>query len=853
MSNDTSFIKFDPSSPGDIGGSVPATGSFKQLTVTPGETNAYGIRILVTDPSSHGSPQGALKIDVLDPLDPNPALNIHNNGTGPGIQLASGVTISEASGQLVFTDPVAGSVPLISTGGGTASNENIGGVGVFETKVAGNFQFRGIFAASSRISVYHNIANKRIDLDVNQANLVLTASQISNFAAAVSSVPAVVLNTAKVSADGSINTHSDVNLTGVAEGDTLVLHSGEFKPKAFSATNVSYNDLSTGLGATNVQGAIEALDTRVDYIEAHEGEANDGANINLTGVGVFDSKGGIYLRFRGISTASSRLSVTHNVPTNTIQLDVNQANLVLTASQISDFETSVTNNPAVVLNTAKVSASGSISTHSDVNTVGATTGQVLRRNGSGVWVPQTLAANIVQFDDSGVVFTATEVQTAFEQLDAIVALNTAKVSADGSVSTHSDVSITGITVGQHLVWNGSSFVPGDGGDVRITGAPVSDNRIARFDGTTGKIIQQSPVTITDLGEILISGTTPKLTASGALLVQPTGDLTLRSGGTGKWLHADGSTALEITPSLGGSLVIHDLIRSPSGTDIQMSPARHLLLTPDYSAQIRAGSGYETILYHGTGGSALRITSGEVGLGDGVILQGQKFLPGGLGRTIGHVSLANRQFDAVYAREFSGGDHYNSVLKAHAGREARLESSDAIARVQVNGSTGAVDLNANTWVNGILSVFSGLPATSVPALPDRHQIFVDTLTGELSVRKIDGSLRNMESGGGPGPGPGTAPNRGQVSVNVTIPAGTTVTAARVTALPNSNGLQSYADSTDFAANVFIYHNGQLLASGKSLLDNPDVYPAGSAANGEFALTRALQAGEILQILKFRAIT
>lgn len=40
-----------------------------------------------------------------------------------------------------------------------------------------------------------------------------------------------------------------------------------------------------------------------------------------------------------------------------------------------------------------------------------------------------------------------------------VVANTAKVSADGSVSTHSDVSLTGISTDQYLKWNGSSFEP----------------------------------------------------------------------------------------------------------------------------------------------------------------------------------------------------------------------------------------------------------------------------------------------------------------------------------------------------------------------------------------------------------
>ena len=43
--------------------------------------------------------------------------------------------------------------------------------------------------------------------------------------------------------------------------------------------------------------------------------------------------------------------------------------------------------------------------------------------------------------------------------DAAIALNTAKVSADGSVGTHNDVDITGVQTGDQLEWNGSQFIP----------------------------------------------------------------------------------------------------------------------------------------------------------------------------------------------------------------------------------------------------------------------------------------------------------------------------------------------------------------------------------------------------------
>jgi hypothetical protein len=43
--------------------------------------------------------------------------------------------------------------------------------------------------------------------------------------------------------------------------------------------------------------------------------------------------------------------------------------------------------------------------------------------------------------------------------DNAIALNTSKVSADGSIGTHSDVDISGVALGSQLEWNGSQFIP----------------------------------------------------------------------------------------------------------------------------------------------------------------------------------------------------------------------------------------------------------------------------------------------------------------------------------------------------------------------------------------------------------
>jgi len=118
VSNDTSFILFDASSPGNIGASNPGQGTFRQLDVVPLATNSYGIRILVTDPSTEPSPQAALNIVVASALNTQPALKISNSGSGADIELALGVTLTEVGGQLYLRDTVAGSVSLSSLVGG---------------------------------------------------------------------------------------------------------------------------------------------------------------------------------------------------------------------------------------------------------------------------------------------------------------------------------------------------------------------------------------------------------------------------------------------------------------------------------------------------------------------------------------------------------------------------------------------------------------------------------------------------------------------------------------------------------------------------------------------------------------
>jgi hypothetical protein len=73
----------------------------------------------------------------------------------------------------------------------------------------------------------------------------------------------------------------------------------------------------------------------------------------------------------------------------------------------------------------------------------------------------------------------------------------------GALTALSDVVVTSPTNGQSLAYNGTNWVNSNAGAGDVTGAASStDNAITRFDGTTGKVIQNSTVTLDDNGNFV---------------------------------------------------------------------------------------------------------------------------------------------------------------------------------------------------------------------------------------------------------------------------------------------------------------------------------------------------------------
>ena len=147
-----------------------------------------------------------------------------------------------------------------------------------------------------------------------------------------------------------------------------------------------------------------------------------------------------------------------------------------------------------------------------------------------------------------------------------VAANTAKVSADGSIDTHSDVATTGAFTpdpGDVLAWSGTQWEPeapgGAGlGDVTGPGSSV-DGATVVFDGVTGKIIKEA----TDFLKLSDALALPSAVANFAQLgIDPSdGILKIRKS------IADGGALVSLEGSGGGSALAYQTFTPTFGQTV----------------------------------------------------------------------------------------------------------------------------------------------------------------------------------------------------------------------------------------------------------------------------------------------
>lgn len=156
----------------------------------------------------------------------------------------------------------------LSVAGGeanTASNIGVGGVGLYQQKVAVDLQFRNINAGSNKITVALDAPNNEVDIDVDFSKVML-------------------------------NDIGDCNVPAPNDGDVLTWDNGaaEWVPTAPVAA----------------------------------GEVNTASNIGAGGIGLYQQKVGVDLQFRNINAASARISVVLDAGNNEVDIDVVEAQIL---------------------------------------------------------------------------------------------------------------------------------------------------------------------------------------------------------------------------------------------------------------------------------------------------------------------------------------------------------------------------------------------------------------------------------------------------------------------------------------------------------------------------------------------
>ena len=148
---------------------------------------------------------------------------------------------------------------------------------------------------------------------------------------------------------GQRATSGSIKVSATDENAIHVNAAGEINGVSEKVTPVGDDELII----ENSESGFAKAKIKLSSLPGGSGEANTASNAG-SGVSVFYQKSGVDLQFNGIKSENNLISVILDAISHDVELTFNQANIVITASQVSDFDTEVSNNTDVTANTAKV-------------------------------------------------------------------------------------------------------------------------------------------------------------------------------------------------------------------------------------------------------------------------------------------------------------------------------------------------------------------------------------------------------------------------------------------------------------------------------------------------------------------
>lgn len=255
--------------------------------------------------------------------------------------------------------------------------------------------------------------------------------------------------------------------------------------------------------------------------------------------------------------------------------------------------------------------------------------------------------------------------------------NMAKGFAPKAISSLYDVQIQGISDGQALLWNANKqkFINGTvssgGGSGDVVGpASSTDEAIVRFNGTTGKLIQDytsGAPTISDIGDITM--------ASGTILKIATVNFLYSVGTSSGYLAGAGNTSSTATSSLGiGFNALHAV--ETNGFNVAVGN-QAMELTTSGGANVAVGYKALNANVIGTGNIALGANAGRYAISD------NEFYVNGINRTS---TALDKTASLLYGVMFPTGSVSSQTLVTNAAFTATYGFNTPTGQLyKINGS------------------------------------------------------------------------------------------------------------------------------------------------------------------------